>query len=256
MRQDRVNTIEEYVIEHRTASLQELADAFGVSVSTIRRDLNSLFSRGNVSKVYGGVSVKDSSILPPIVERAAKNKEEKAVIGKLAAGMVTDNSVIFLDAGSTIPNMIVHLANMDNLTIVTHSLVAMSEAAKYPKLHVVALGGYYNHTTSSYSGDMNFLTDIQVQTVFLACSGMSTVGAGCSAYNEYLIKKQVASRGARVILLADHTKFNRPASFCSCPISRLSAIVTGQTPPEEYLDIMRRDGVALICPETPDKSKG
>ena len=60
MRIDRLNMIEQYVIQCKTASLEELATHFGVSMNTIRRDVRQLLERGALEKVYGGVTIKTS----------------------------------------------------------------------------------------------------------------------------------------------------------------------------------------------------
>ena len=59
MRLDRLNSIETYVIQHGTVSLEELTAYFNVSTNTVRRDLNELVERGRIKKVYGGVSINE-----------------------------------------------------------------------------------------------------------------------------------------------------------------------------------------------------
>ncbi|MDR7001959.1 DeoR/GlpR family transcriptional regulator of sugar metabolism [Neobacillus niacini] len=55
--------IQEYVTEHQSASLDEPVAVFDVSKNTIRRDVQELVERGELKKVYGGVSVILLSIL-------------------------------------------------------------------------------------------------------------------------------------------------------------------------------------------------
>ena len=56
MRLDRLNDMEQYVLEQGTSSLEELCQHFNVSMNTVRRDLADLVQRGRLKKVYGGVS--------------------------------------------------------------------------------------------------------------------------------------------------------------------------------------------------------
>ena len=86
MRIDRLSMIEQYVIQCKTASLEELATHFGVSMNTIRRDVRQLLERGALEKVYGGVTIKTSqhAQLPlPYAIRASRNIAEKQEIGRL-----------------------------------------------------------------------------------------------------------------------------------------------------------------------------
>ena len=89
-----------YVIAKETVSIDELCEVFGVSKNTIRRDLNDLEARGHIAKVYGGVTAISSTgaILPPPV-RSGMNSADKNLIGRLAAGEVSDGDTIFIDSG-------------------------------------------------------------------------------------------------------------------------------------------------------------
>lgn len=250
MRIDRLNEMEQYILQSGTASLPDLAKHFGVSTNTIRRDINALISRGRINKVYGGVSASEIVSFSPFRERAFKNVAEKQVIGELAAGLVPDRSAIFLDSGSTTPCILPYLSEKENVTIVTHSLSVMYEAAKYPSLNVLALGGMFNHTTSSYIGNADdMLGKIHLQAVFLAASAVSLKwGIGNNTYEEYKIKESVCRYNDNIILMADHTKYDTVACYTFCRFSALSAVVTDQMPAKHYVDAMRDNGIKLYCP--------
>lgn len=250
MRVDRLNLMERYIIEHRTATLQELADKFDISLNTVRRDLDALFKRGHVYKVYGGAAARGNLILAPVHERIMDNQQDKIIIGRLAASLVKDNSVIFLDAGSTVPFLIPHLANMEDITIITHSLTVMIAAQKYPNLQVIGLGGYFNHTTSTFFGDQSILEDLKVDTAFLAGNGVSLTGIGCSCFNEYRVKKHMASHCQNLVFLGDHTKFDKPVAFNYTQLEALTCLVTNRLPPKTYVEAFAQNGTRLLCPET------
>lgn len=250
MRVDRLNLMERFIIERRTATLQELSDKFDISLNTVRRDLDALFKRGHVYKVYGGAAARGNLILAPVHERIMDNQQDKIIIGRLAASLVKDGSVIFLDAGSTIPFLIPHLANLEDITIITHSLTVMIAAQKYPTLQVIGLGGYFNHTTSTFYGDQSILEDLKVDTAFLAGNGVSLTGIGCSCFNEYRVKKHMATHCQNPVLLADHTKFDKPVAFNYTQLESLSALVTDRLPPKAYVDALEAQRVRLLCPQT------
>ena len=130
MKISRLNSIEQYVIAKETASIDELCEVFGVSKNTIRRDLNDLEARGHISKVYGGVTATPNTGAVPMPVRSELNSSDKALIGQLAAEEVTDGDTVFIDSGSTTLQLLRYLGGHKNLTIITHSLGALSEAAK------------------------------------------------------------------------------------------------------------------------------
>ena len=83
MRLDRISEMEDYILQHRTVSLTELASHFSISLNTVRRDVRELIARGKVSKVYGGVSATESILPLPLTERKVKNRAEKQIIASL-----------------------------------------------------------------------------------------------------------------------------------------------------------------------------
>ena len=256
MRANRLNQMEEYILQKGTATLYDLQNQFGISIFTVRRDVGVLMERGRIRKVYGGVASVDSmdaapSIqLLPLTQRAAMHAAEKQVIGELAARLVEEDSVIFLDSGSTVPLMLPHLADR-NVTIITHSLNVMYEAAKYPSLRVLGLGGLLNRYTFSYVGSTCALRDIHPQALFMAASALSAkTGAGNNSYEEYTMKSEIVSMYSNIIVLADHSKLDRDATFTYCPFSRIRGIVTDSTPSPGFMEAARESGISVYCPES------
>lgn len=253
MRLDRVNEMEQYVLRRGTASLEELSGEFQISLNTVRRDVTALLTRGRIRKTYGGVAALESAGPVPMTVRAAKNREGKQRIGALAAGLVSDGQTIFLDSGSTVLAMLPHLAARRDVTIVTHCLCALYEAAKYPNLKVIALGGLYSPSTNSFVGisTLEALDRISVDTVFVAATGVSLDrGLTNTTYFEAEIKQRVVQRGRKVILMADHTKFDSVSTISFYEFKNLAAVVTDQRPAPAYLDVIAANHIQLLWDES------
>ena len=253
MRLDRLNDMERYVLNKGTATLEELCHTFQVSMNTIRRDVADILKRGNLKKVYGGVSANAPAVpaVIPMSERAAKNSAAKQSIGRVAATLVQDGMSIFLDSGSTTMQLLPNLADHSNVTVITHSLTALYEAAKYPSLHVLALGGLYNPTTSSFVGGSTIdeISRMTIDMVFLAATGVSLEhGLSNTTYFEVDIKRTVAMQNDNIVLMADHSKFGRDALLTYCKFEDLSAVVTDQPLPEAYMEVIRQNGIRLLLP--------
>lgn len=255
MRTERLNQMEALILTKGTVSLYELSDHFDVSLNTVRRDVADLMERGRIRKVYGGVSSLQSmeqqplSALVPLAKRAEMHAEEKRIIGELAAGLVEDDTVIFLDSGSTVPYMLPFLAGR-NVRIVTHSLSVMMEASKYPDLEVLALGGRLNHSTSSMVGEAMFdLRNIRLHTLFMAATALSVEwGASNNTYEEYRLKSELVQLHNNIVMLVDSSKFGKNATYCYCPFTRMRGIVTDRIPGAHFLRAMRDSDVKLYCP--------
>lgn len=263
MRAERLNQMEAFVLRNGTVTLYDLTKQFDISLNTVRRDVSDLIQRGNIRKVYGGVSSLQSAdsqsmvALVPLVKRAEMHAEEKRVIGELAAALVEEGSVIFLDSGTTVPHMLPHLLEK-NVTIVTHSLSVMAEAARYPALKVIGMGGRMNHTTYSLLGDASgALQGIRPHTLFMAATALSAEwGVSNNTYDEYLLKSELIRRHHRIVVLADNSKLGRNASYSYCPFERIHAIVTDQLPGTRFVKAVKESGIELYYPQNPPTGTG
>lgn len=188
--------------------------------------------------------------LLPLAQRAAMHAQEKQVIGELAARLVREDSVIFLNSGSAVPFMLPHLADK-NVTIVTHSLNVMYEAAKYASLRVLALGGMLDRYTFSYIGNTAaLLRSIHPQTLFMAATALSCEwGASNNTYDEYRMKEEITSLYGNIVVLADSSKLDRNASYTYCPFTRIKAIVTDAMPSSRFMESARKNNISLYYPE-------
>ena len=59
MNQKRRAEIAKMIEEQQAVTNKELMDNFGISIETVRRDLNYLESQGVLTKVYGGAVKKE-----------------------------------------------------------------------------------------------------------------------------------------------------------------------------------------------------
>ena len=255
MRLDRLNSIEQYILQEGTVTWESMAAHFGVSVNTIRRDIKELIARGTIRKVYGGVSSVNANAPVAIQERQVRNIEDKKKIGRLAAEFVQPGQTIFLDSGTTTPCLVPHLSGMENVTIVTHSLPVLNEASHYPSLQVISLGGFYNATTGSYGGisTLNYLSRIAADTVFIAATGVSLEhGLSHKAFFEAETKRKITECGKKIILMADHTKFGNSSAITFMDFDRLDGIVTDVRPAQEFLDAAANAGIIVVWDDGPD----
>lgn len=257
MKRDRINAMEQYILKNGAVTLEELSEIFHVSMNTVRRDIAVLLERGNFRKVYGGVrAVPKTQVAttPAMSVRVAEDRHGKALIGRLAARLVGDNCSIFLDSGSTTEKIIPHLAEKKNITLITYSLSAMYEAAKYPSIRLVALGGIYHPETMSFAGlsTIKSMAGMRVDIAFLSASGLSMEdGLSNNNYLEAEIKSAVVNQctGKSIVLMADSRKFSRSAIFNYCPLSALSAIVTDQKPEAQILQKLQEENIRCIYAE-------
>lgn len=250
MKISRLNSIEQYVIKKESVSVDELCEVFNVSKNTIRRDLNELEARGQISKVYGGVcalSYKSNNI-----SKNTNNdiySSEKDLIGKLAAKEIKDNDVIFIDSGTTVPYIIKYIDTNKKVTIVTHSLNAMLESSKNENITLISSGGIYNKKTGSFLGISahQTISSINIKKAFISCAGISIkYGLTNSTFLEAEIKRTAIKKAKYVYLVAEHSKINRNADISFCSLKSLTTFITNKKPSQSYLDYFKYNSISVI----------
>ncbi len=248
MKVSRLNAIEQYVISHETVSIDELCEVFEVSKNTIRRDLNELEMRGHITKVYGGVTAITPSGAVPAPIRSSLNPSDKSLIGRMAAEEISDGDTIFIDSGTTTLCLLRYLIARNRITVITHSLGAQSEAAKFDNLNIISLGGIYNRTTDSFVGlsTIEALASMRINKAFMGATGVSlTAGMTNTTFLEAEIKRAVVYRADHVYAMADSSKLDREAIVTFCQLKDLTGFITDREPPKEYVSLFQQDNVKL-----------
>ncbi|MBR0600560.1 DeoR/GlpR family DNA-binding transcription regulator [Sinanaerobacter chloroacetimidivorans] len=252
MRSKRINDIENYIIENRTVTLDQLCKVFQVSKNTIRRDLKEIIAEGNIKKIYGGVTVKTNKELLPFSERNISNLEAKKKIACKASELIEDGDVIFIDSGTTTCHMMEYLKEKKNLTIITNNLEIIIRAIPHENIKIISLSGELDRETLSFTGDSAtaVLNNYNISKAFMASAGVSVEGGITnSSTKEYEIKCMAVRRSRDVYLLVSREKFNHIAIMTYCGMDRLSAIVCDYTPPVEIREFSDENEIDIIIAE-------
>ena len=103
LNEERRRAILDAVNHNGTVLVRDLAQRFGTSQITIRKDLEVLHSQGRVHRTHGGaLTVESGAILDPTLRDKEKlHRKEKARIAEAAARMVEEGHSILLDSGTT-----------------------------------------------------------------------------------------------------------------------------------------------------------
>jgi DeoR family transcriptional regulator, myo-inositol catabolism operon repressor len=246
----RINKIEEYIIEHKSVSLDELMNVFKVSKNTIRRDVHELVEGGDFKKVYGGVAVNDDNRakLESFQDRQVRNQAEKVMIGKAAADYVEDGDIIFIDSGTTTIEMIEFIKSKQ-VTIITNSLDFIVRALPYENLNVITAGGILERKTNSFGSlkYMDILNAYNINKAFMASTGVSLLNGITNASPlESELKTSVVNRSSEVFLLVDHDKFDKYGLMTYCKFDKIDYLVTNRMPSEVYQNYTEKNDIKLI----------
>jgi DeoR/GlpR family transcriptional regulator of sugar metabolism len=125
----RRERIVELIREHRHVRNSDLSDSLGVSIVTIRQDIEALAELGLVRKTYGGAILHaDASLDSAFAARAKLRRAEKQRVGAAAARLVAAGETVILDAGTTTIEIARRLPENAEVTVVTCALNVALEA--------------------------------------------------------------------------------------------------------------------------------
>ncbi|MFV0405755.1 MAG: DeoR/GlpR family DNA-binding transcription regulator [Propioniciclava sp.] len=191
------------------ASVDELSAQFGVTGSTIRRDLAALAKSGGLARTYGGAMAVPVHREPTVTERRSESHEAKRAIGIWAAGQVTPGETVLLDAGTTTAAVAHALRAVVPLTVVTTGLTPLSALIGAEGIEVICLGGTFRDVSQSFIGPLaeRALESFTFDHVFLGADAVTAEHGICEATQGQLrIKELMTRRGRATYVLAHAAK--------------------------------------------------
>lgn len=249
-----------YVTEVGQVTVGSLAERFGVSIDTIRRDLDQLDGEGLLVRTYGGaVSVAMSSRVEKAVDlRLGLQAAEKEKIGALAAQLVRDDTGIIMNGGTTMLSVARALRGHRDLTIATNNLLLPAELDPAVWRELYIFGGSVRSTTLATTGATSLRVatggadlDIRCDLALIAVGAVSSqAGYTTNNVGEGAMMSEMMSRASRVAVLADSSKFEKQLFAQVASLDAADYFVTNSAPPKELEDAFAEAGVQVITPES------
>lgn len=245
----RRESIARLIRENGFARNSELSSRLGVSVVTIRQDVEALCAEGVVHKTYGGAVRQSENELDSAFDvRSTQNADEKRRIGAAAAKLIGHGETILLDAGSTSLEIARRLPLNADITVVTCALNIAMECGNKPGVTVIVCGGTLNPRTLSVSGHQveRELADICADRFFLATYGVDMLKGLAERNFVFGQTKKAQIRAAReVVLVCDSSKFGEVGPVLIAPITTINRVVTDTGIPTEYLNWLRDNQISV-----------
>ncbi len=247
----RHDDILEEILALGQVEVKRLAQKFGVSDATVRRDLRVLSDEGQIELSYGGATLPRPSDFS-FLSKAVRNVEAKRVIGRLAADLIAENEQICVDSGTTCFELCRHLKRRRGLLVIANSARLAVELGAVPEIRVLMLGGQYRPDRMDFVGPLATATIEQLRgyLAFIGADGLSMdFGVSASDIESSHLYRQVIRNARETVLLVDHSKFHTPSLFKICELADISRVVTDVEPPPDWLEFLNAQGVALYYPD-------
>ncbi|MEW6216824.1 MAG: DeoR/GlpR family DNA-binding transcription regulator [Candidatus Bipolaricaulota bacterium] len=225
----------------------ELARRFAVSTMTIRSDLAALEARSELLRVHGGAMLRERVALEPSYhEKATRNLDEKRRIGRRAALLIEEGMAVFIGNGTTTIEIVRALRERPpvEVKVFTNALTHATELAEIPGVEVCVIGGSLRGVSFAMVGPLarQALEGVYFDLAFLGVNGLS-VGHGITipSLEEAETAREIISHAQRVVIVADHSKFETITHGKIAELSRVSVVVT-----DEGLDGELREELATV----------
>jgi DeoR family fructose operon transcriptional repressor len=262
--EERRSKTQELLAQRTMVSISELAEMFGASEMTIRRDLDELAARGICQRIHGGavalrVMEYRNTIYPSFWQREHCQFKEKVAIGRAAAALVSAGDIIAIDAGTTAAYTARALRDSDPVTVVTNSIRVLDQLQDATQITLICPGGTLSVEDRNVSGgDLAFvgpitattLRSLRLKKAFISTSGI-TVADGISNASLFQaeIKQILIDIAEEAILITDHTKFGQVHGFLVSAITAFSNIITDSLAPPAEVERLRDLGLEVILVE-------
>ena len=231
----RQAAILEFLQSQGKCSVEELAQHFDTTGTTIRKDLVTLENAGTVIRTYGGVVLNKDEADPPIAEAAVR--------------YIHDGDSIILDAGSTVLQMVPLLSHFNNITVMTNSLHIVNALSEFDNEQTILMpGGTFRKKSASFHGQLaeNAFEQFSFDKLFMGTDGID-LNAGVTTFNEvYTVSKAMCNAAREVILMADSSKFGRKSPNIVCGLERVDKLITDADIDPEFQRALEAKGIEVI----------
>lgn len=245
--QQRRRAIIDMLDETGEVSVEALAQHFGTSEVTVRKDLAALENNGLLLRRYGGaVPVPQELIADPGAEKVS---ERKKALAAAAAELIRDHNRVIIDSGSTTAALLPELSHKQGLVVMTNSLNianALRELENEPTL--LMTGGTWDPQSEGFQGQLaeQVLRSYNFDQLFIGADGLD-LERGTTTFNELYSLSQVMAEVAReVVVMAESEKLGRKIHNLELSWERIAYLVTDTGFPDQAVTELEKQGVKVI----------
>jgi len=179
--------------------------------------------------------------------------DEKAIIGRLAASLVSQGETLILDVGTTttaVARALVKREDLYDIVVFTNSLnIALELEPAIPRFTVVVTGGTLRPMQHSLVDPLGglMIERINAHTVFLGCNGIDPQG-GITNVNlpEAEMKRRLLQAARRCIVVADGSKVGGIELAFLCSVDEIDLLITDSSADPAVVSALRERDLEVL----------
>lgn len=236
--------------------IEHLAERYGLTTQTIRRDINALCDLGFARRFHGGVDLPVEGRNISVNARATLNSGAKQRIASHVAAAIEPGSTIFMGIGSTVQFVAAALREHQGLRVVTNNIDVALTLSEAPQVEVHVSGGLLRHNDRDVVGSdaLRFFEKFYANYAVVGAGALHPQkGVLDYSHSEAQMTTTLLENARSHFLVADVSKWTRDASVRVVPFSRIACLVTDRLPDDPAVrralneagtDVVLCDGVA------------
>lgn len=205
-----------------------------------------------LQRVHGGAILKDGVANMGYEARRALAAEEKQRIARCASQLISDDSSLFVNIGTTTEAVARQLTDRRGLLVVTNNLNVVNTFRHSEGIKVMTAGGQVRREDGGIVGESTtgFIARFKVDYAVIGVSALESDGTLLDFdTREVRVAQAMIANSRQVILVADAIKFGRVAPVRIANVSEIDYLVTDENPGQEFLDHCRENHVRVMIAE-------
>ncbi|WLI78226.1 DeoR family transcriptional regulator [Kosakonia sp. H02] len=248
---ERIRRLVELLKKTDRIHLKDAARMLEVSVMTIRRDFSQEEEPLPLA-LLGGYIVMVNKPAAAVVSAARPHHKDDLPVAILAAGLVSENDLVFFDNGPEMPLVISMIPDDIHFTGICYSHQVFMALNAKPNATAMLCGGTYRAKSDAfYAPDNHSLLDaLNPRKAFISASGVHEhYGVTWFNIDDLPMKRKAMEQGMRKILLARYALFDEVAPASIAPLASFDVLVSDRPLPAEYSAHCRNAFVKIITPD-------
>lgn len=235
--------------------VDDLAQRFGVTPQTVRKDLNELCEARRLSRVHGGAVLASGVENLGYEARRGIAVEEKRRIGALCARHVPDKASLFINIGTTTEAVAEALRGHQGLLVITNNLNVANILRGVEDISVIIAGGLVRHSDAGVVGEATseFISRFKVDYAVIGASALDEDGSLLDYdYREVHVARAIIANARETFLVADAQKFDRSAPVRIAHVGQIAAFFTDRPPPAGFAAACAQAGTRIFVADRPE----
>jgi len=228
----RRDKIQEYLAIHQIVRTADLMNLLETSEATVRRDLEWLEQKGILERAHGGAILNQRVIFEQEYKQRAQHfPEEKKYIGQLAASLIEEGDIVFINSGTTATQVLQHIPRNPRITVFTNNVSSLVDVDD-PGFHLYLTGGEFQPRSNSLAGRfaLDNLSQVFANKAIIGVDGIS-LKHGCTVPTNpeaEVVRHMIERTKGQVVVVADHSKWGAVSNFPVANIGEINKFATDQ----------------------------